>query len=87
MPVSDQILLAGGVVGAISLVCGAIVKLSKAVWRVFKKMVSEAVDDSELSRYTKHMLGPNGDTPPIWRRVIAIEQHVGVNPYRTGDDH
>ncbi len=84
---TDQILLVGGVVGAISLICGAFVKLFQAIWKIFKRMVTEAVDQSELAHYTKHMLGPNGDTPPIWRRVIAIENHVGVNPYRTGDNH
>lgn len=84
--ISEQILLIGGIVGAISLICGATIKLARGLWTIFKKAVQEAVDESELARYTKHMLGPNGDTPPIWRRVIAIENHVGVNPYRTGED-
>lgn len=70
---TDNIVLLGAIAGALTAIGVGLVKTFKALWKGFKLAVSEAVDSSDHAAYTKHHLGPNGATPPLWKRIIAVE--------------
>lgn len=65
----------GAVVAALTAIGIGLFKMGKALWKGFKLAVSEAVDTSQHATYTKHHLGPNGETLPLWKRVINLEEN------------
>lgn len=71
----EDTIYAGAVVAALTAIGIGLFKMGKALWKGFKLAVSEAVDTSEHATYTKHHLGPNGETLPLWKRVINLEEN------------
>lgn len=64
------------IVGAVAAVAAAAVGLMTLFERItggFGRWVRRQVVEA-----TRHHLGPNGDTPPLWRRVEKIEHHLGL---------
>lgn len=64
------------IVGAVGVVAAAgvgLVTLFEKVNGGFGRWIRRQVVEA-----TRHHLGPNGDTPPLWRRVEKIEHHLGL---------
>lgn len=69
--------------GAVGVVAAALIgvmtlfeRITGAFGRWLRAQHEEA--DRELSVLIRYHLGPNGDTPALWRRVAHIERRVGI---------
>lgn len=70
-----DIALLGVIAAGLSITLGA-VKLSQELWRAFRRIAGMVDDLTEVKNLVKHHLGPNGDTPPLHKRVEAVENRI-----------
>lgn len=68
-------------IAAVGLVSGFIV----ATFKLFAKLDHLADVSAETAHLVRYHLGPNGDSPRLYRRVGRMEVQLGIHPDPSDD--
>ena len=69
----------GQVAALVIAIVGAVYAVARVIrssWRFVKNVDETLTVTKETHHLVKHHLGPNGDTPPLHKRVASIEHRM-----------
>jgi hypothetical protein len=72
-----------GAVGVVAAALIGVMTLFERITGAFGRWVRSQItrERAESDHYVRHHLGPNGDTSPLWRRVVRLEHHLGLGEH------